>query len=249
MTSDFTAQELKRQASLYTRLDTVMNGIALRFEYPAETTFSAEGKRAAQAFLVAGPQAAMLAPDEQIWIGYIRRVWLVAASEGAEITSDYLDEADKAFSRIDVVRAAREKLETLQAKKTRSIVETSQSIIRVAADMPRKEGAKFIADRYAETKAARARRLSWAETHESSNFGSTRAVAGLRRVYDKLWIATGDDRTRDAHMDAHRQRRKLDQAFEVGGEALFYPGDSDNASPENWINCRCQLAYQAKVRD
>ena len=59
----------------------------------------------------------------------------------------------------------------------------------------------------------------------------------------KRWIATGDSRTRPAHLRAH-QRYALEpipvnQPFIVDGEALMYPMDP-SGSPENTINCRCR---------
>ena len=58
----------------------------------------------------------------------------------------------------------------------------------------------------------------------------------------KEWVATSDDRTRDAHNEADGQRVPVDQPFIVDGEELMYPGDvSMGASPENTINCRCSM--------
>lgn len=58
----------------------------------------------------------------------------------------------------------------------------------------------------------------------------------------KEWVATSDDRTRDAHAAADGQRVPLDEPFIVGGEKLMYPGDfSLGASPSNTINCRCTV--------
>lgn len=56
----------------------------------------------------------------------------------------------------------------------------------------------------------------------------------------KRWVAVGDSRTRDAHKHAHNQTVELNEAFNVGGEKLMYPGDP-NGSPENVINCRCTM--------
>jgi phage portal protein BeeE len=56
------------------------------------------------------------------------------------------------------------------------------------------------------------------------------------------WIATRDDRTRDEHIDADGQVIAMDESFDVGGEALAYPGD-DAGSAWNVINCRCTVAF------
>ena len=57
-------------------------------------------------------------------------------------------------------------------------------------------------------------------------------------VERREWLAALDDRTRDDHREAHGQERDLDEPFDVGGEALDFPGDP-SASPEQIVNCRC----------
>lgn len=56
----------------------------------------------------------------------------------------------------------------------------------------------------------------------------------------KEWLATQDDRTRDEHLAADGQQRDIDEPFDVGGEALQFPGDP-SGDPGNIINCRCTL--------
>ena len=59
----------------------------------------------------------------------------------------------------------------------------------------------------------------------------------------KRWVATGDSRTRPAHLRAHQRYGlnpiPVNEPFIVGGEALMYPMDP-SGSPENTINCRCR---------
>lgn len=242
--------EIKRQSRLYERFDSVLSGLAMRFSYPAVQILRAEAQRVAAAYQSAGHQAAMLAPDEQVWSDYLTRVWVAVAPELAEQTEAWIGEPDKAVNRGDVAGAARRQLDTVRSKKTTGLVETSQNLIRsVIANADPANVAKEILAAYAKARPDRAHRISWAEAHEAGNYGSTQAVRGLRRVYDKVWIATPDDRVRDSHLDAHRQRVKLDDVFLVGGEPLMYPGDSSNASLENTINCRCVLSYQARARE
>lgn len=63
----------------------------------------------------------------------------------------------------------------------------------------------------------------------------------------KRWIATLDDKTRDAHRDLDGQIRDKDKPFHVdlgrgkNGDIMF-PGDP-NADPANVYNCRCTLGY------
>ena len=63
----------------------------------------------------------------------------------------------------------------------------------------------------------------------------------------KLWIATLDDRTRDAHRDLDGQTADVEEPFHVdlgkgkNGD-IMCPHDP-NADPSNVYNCRCTLGY------
>lgn len=59
----------------------------------------------------------------------------------------------------------------------------------------------------------------------------------------KLWMATGDDRTRDAHAELDGHTSPVDKPFESILGPIMFPGDP-NASDENVWNCRCALGYQ-----
>ena len=58
----------------------------------------------------------------------------------------------------------------------------------------------------------------------------------------KRWVATGDGRTRDSHLRAHRRYNRnpipVDETFIVGGAKLMFPGDPRGPASET-INCRC----------
>lgn len=59
----------------------------------------------------------------------------------------------------------------------------------------------------------------------------------------KKWLATLDDRTRDAHQELDGKTAELDEPFhnEIGD--IMFPGDP-NADPANVYNCRCALTYE-----
>jgi hypothetical protein len=61
-------------------------------------------------------------------------------------------------------------------------------------------------------------------------------------VTSKTWLSDADPSTRLEHRLAHHQTRRLDDAFQVGGASLDYPGDS-TAPVDSWINCRCSQAF------
>jgi len=54
----------------------------------------------------------------------------------------------------------------------------------------------------------------------------------------RAWMATGDTRTRDSHLEAHGQIVKMDEPFMVGGCPAMFPGDPGLPAKER-VNCRC----------
>ncbi|MEU6932873.1 phage minor head protein [Streptomyces sp. NPDC046374] len=77
--------------------------------------------------------------------------------------------------------------------------------------------------------------------------GQTSEQTTGRATARKKWVATRDpatgeldDRVREAHRLADGQEVALDEPFQVGGEALRYPGDPNGAAG-NVINCRCSV--------
>lgn len=94
--------------------------------------------------------------------------------------------------------------------------------------------------------AARAEAILRTEMTRVHNLGHySQQVLTAQQIPDvmKRWMATGDDRTRPTHLDAHiRYMEKpipVDQPFVVGGARLMYPGDPAGP-PEETINCRCR---------
>lgn len=63
----------------------------------------------------------------------------------------------------------------------------------------------------------------------------------------KKWVATDDERTRDAHRDMDGVEVPYDEPFVVDGEEMMYPGDTSlGASAGNVINCRCVMVEVIK---
>ena len=95
-------------------------------------------------------------------------------------------------------------------------------------------------------------RIARTETTRVEN--SARAAIGdegERLGFDmwKRWVATNDNRTRDAHADMDGAEIPKDEAFVVDGEELMYPGDiSLGASGKNVCNCRCTVVYFIKEK-
>jgi len=60
----------------------------------------------------------------------------------------------------------------------------------------------------------------------------------------KEWSAALDERTREHHRELNGQIRELDDAFEVAGIKVQYPGNFGR--PEEDIHCRCALLQRAR---
>ena len=58
----------------------------------------------------------------------------------------------------------------------------------------------------------------------------------------KKWLASLDDRTRDAHADLDGDEVPVDEPFHSILGPIMYPGDP-TADPANVYNCRCTLTY------
>jgi HK97 family phage portal protein len=95
-------------------------------------------------------------------------------------------------------------------------------------------------------------RVARTETAIAFNFARHESMAHAGVRY-KSWLSSHGPNVRQAHADAEMEYREnpipIDEAFEVGGEELMYPGDPDG-SPENVINCQCvQLAAKPPKDD
>ena len=61
----------------------------------------------------------------------------------------------------------------------------------------------------------------------------------------KVWLATLDERTREAHEELDGQVQKVDDPFDSILGPIMYPGDP-SADDANVWNCRCTLTYEYK---
>jgi len=97
-----------------------------------------------------------------------------------------------------------------------------------------------IASKASSISRLRSRVIARTETHTASQSASYEAAKATGINVKKRWSAAGQqgDRTRKTHEAADGQTVGIDDFFDVGGEAMLYPGDPDG-SAENVINCRC----------
>jgi len=123
--------------------------------------------------------------------------------------------------------------------------------------------AESISGKFEETSDSRISSIATTETNIASNDGQDQEMTALGDTdaefedgttmsnYEgtKTWVAILDDRTRDAHAEADGQEVGMDEPFSVGGESLMYPGDDNlDASPENLINCRCDMVFSLEEK-
>lgn len=105
-----------------------------------------------------------------------------------------------------------------------------------------------------DTSEMRARRIARTETTSAANAAGYFSAINAEYKMMKIWIATNDSRTRKTHGHEGVQGTKipLEQSFRVGNYKLMYPGDkggdggSLHVGPEEVVNCRCTLGYEAR---
>ena len=85
----------------------------------------------------------------------------------------------------------------------------------------------------------RAKVIARTEIMTSATVGQFQSDYQSGLVIGKKWNSTHDDRTRHSHSQADGQIRKLDEYFDIGGEKLLHPRDSEHGSAGNVIQCRC----------
>lgn len=79
------------------------------------------------------------------------------------------------------------------------------------------------------------------QAENSGRLDSYKALEEEGAVLKKVWMATSDDRTREAHAELDGQERDIDEPFEdIDGNELMFPADPD-AEPETVYNCRCTM--------
>lgn len=89
----------------------------------------------------------------------------------------------------------------------------------------------------------RAWRIARTEVVAASNYSSHETASNLEEVTYKEWITSYDDRVRDSHKVMHRQKVEMHKMFSNG---LMFPGDYENGSGHDNINCRCAIVYHTE---
>lgn len=177
----------------------------------------------------------------------LEAIILVASAEIAAAGIDMVFDADDP----DVVAQVRLILESV-ARKTNDttwlgLIDLFEEAEAAGEGIPAimERLAAFFGDRKSDYQTERIARTTMTG---ASNLGGIESMAqieaetGLTAI--KTWIsALLPNRTRDTHAAAHGQAVGLRDMFEVGGEALSFPGDPE-ASVGNIANCLCTLIYE-----
>lgn len=136
---------------------------------------------------------------------------------------------------------------TLDVSKT-----TARQIVAIieqqrALGKPSDEIRRYL-EKEARKQQIRANTIARTEATNAMNKSQVLALNSSGRDWEKSWDAVRDERTRDAHFAMEpTQWIDLEQAFNVGGELLGYPGDITlGATAGNVIQCRCSLRFRQK---
>jgi hypothetical protein len=79
------------------------------------------------------------------------------------------------------------------------------------------------------------------QAHDEALRQSLAATGSREDLTGKEWASTVDGRTRPDHVQANGQRRRLNEAFNIGGSRMQVPGDGPI---EQVANCRCVVLYE-----
>src|SRR6266568_1451473 len=91
----------------------------------------------------------------------------------------------------------------------------------------------------------RSQTIAATEVHGANEYGSQEAASSSGLELSRVWMTMHNSKVRDDHAEADGQEVGMDEAFDVGGEQLMYPGDPAG-SAGNTINCRCTVIYNSK---
>ena len=133
-------------------------------------------------------------------------------------------------------------------RKITSISETTRARIVSLVDQGYRDGlgvaqiARGIRDRVPGMSQLRGALIARTETHGAANFGADVAARETGLTLRKEWVSAADERTRDSHAAADGQTVGMDDAFDIGGVSMMYPGDP-SAPVEEVANCRCAVAH------
>lgn len=178
-----------------------------------------------ETFLQGGVSAFMAAPGAPRMTQKQLKDWIKVVNAEAD---DYLVEANNRLIGVGNVLWNTVRNEAVQAMRTGEGVEALKERIERVTKF-----SEFRADTIARTETIGAfNNGDWIAQQALGEFGPV----------EKVWVATGDARTRPEHLEVDGVVVPIDEPFDVGGESMMYPHD-DSASAANVVNCRCYAEY------
>lgn len=163
-------------------------------------------------------------------------------ARGRAVQKDLSGTIDRLISewmRVRALRKAKLVAGTTQDKIMRTILEMNSS---VEAAGPR-EIAREIVRRAKTLSRSRALAIARTETHAAAQNASLEVAKELQTpMMVKEWVAVEDSRTRDSHRHTDGSKVGLDDAFNVNGHRMSFPGDPSGPASEV-VNCRCVMVY------
>jgi HK97 family phage portal protein len=172
-----------------------------------------------------------------------------AGEAGLDISEGKLyefDEETKGDSRFEFTIDQKAKLEMLMRSSAKFITEeTAAEVARAlkaaeAENWTIEQTTQEIWQKLSDMAVVRARRIARTETAMVENWGQLEGYKQTEFVDKKGWMCSFVPESREDHKNTDGQEVPIDDAFDVGGEKLDYPGDrSHGAGPGNVINCLC----------
>ncbi len=256
-----TLLKTKAQRRLYWKtIDRLQGNSVKRFAGLVTAQLRADKDAAAKAVAAAQPQfmgqaaTSAIAGQTDDWVTLYNRIYITNFEIfGARVVAQF-EKSD--FKNID--EAVRQRWALLAQAYVRNtagqripgLLSNSDAALQrtIAAGIEEGKGSDAIARdiRALETffNVSRSLRISRTEVIAASNLGS---IEGAREVDPRMikeWLSTPDSRTRETHVAADGQKRRLDDPFDVGGSQLMFPGDTSLGAPlSETVNERCTLAY------
>lgn len=133
-------------------------------------------------------------------------------------------------------------------RKITSIADTTRARIVAMVERGYRDGlgvaeiARLISDEIPLISRVRGALIARTEAHGAANYGADVAARQTGLTLRKEWVSAEDERTRESHALANEQVVGMDDAFDVGGVAMMFPGDP-SAPVEQVANCRCAVAH------
>jgi SPP1 gp7 family putative phage head morphogenesis protein len=170
---------------------------------------------------------------------FLDGVWSSGGATTAKALGVSFDQFDTA-----VTKAMDSRLKVLAGQvtaTTQSVLESRVLAEGVAAGESVTELAARVRSVYSDLSTWRATLIARTETVGGFNEASQITAKETGVVSGRVWLATGDDRTRDSHVDLDGYPVKG-----MGGtypNGCRFPGDPDGP-PEETINCRCVEIFE-----